>query len=128
MLVATKNPFVFVGKKELDCVEANFLILIPKVRNKNLATLIVSILVKELVINYSSSIAHYTINNPIKSPHYGLKYYYHRIINIDKLYQSNFISHMDTITDISNLIVQYKQTYNNFVDYLPNQKIIYLGK
>ena len=132
-LIIGKKSKLFIKEKEFDCVEANFLILNPKVRNKNLATLIVSILLKELVLNYSLSIAHYTINNPIKAPHYNLKYYYHRMINIDKLYQSNFIS-QNTLNlnnfdaDICNLLNQYKHTYNNFIDYLPEQQILYLNK
>ena len=121
-LIIGKKSNLFINNFEFTCADANFLILNPKVRNKNLAPLIISILTKELIINYSIAIAHYTINNPIKAPHYCLKYYYHRMINIDKLFETKFIS-----SDISS-INDYKQLYNNFKNYLPNQNILYMNK
>lgn len=121
---------IIIGKKSklsiqdilFDTVEVNFLTLNPKVRNNNLAPLMISILTKEVIINYSTGLAHYTINNPIKAPHYCLKHYYHRMINIENLLDTEFIS------DSNSSIDEYKIIYNNFKDFLPNQKIIYLNK
>ena len=79
----------------------------------------ISILTKESILNYSTSLSHYTISNEIKAPYFSLKYYYHRIINIKKLLESNFLS-----KDIN--IEEYKKKYNNFINYLDNQQIIYL--
>lgn len=121
-LIIGRKSELHIQDKIFDTAEVNFLTLNPKVRNKNLASLMISILTKELIINYSIGIAHYTINNPIKAPHYSLKYYYHRMINIPKLFKSEFIS-----SDLSN-IEQYIAIYNNFKNYLPNQKILYINK
>ena len=121
-LIIGKKANLFIGDVKFNTIEGNFLILNPKVRNNNLTPLIISILIKESILNYSISISHYTINNLIKAPHYCLKYYYHRMINISRLFESKFIS--DEISTID----EYKQLYNCFKDYLPNQHIIYLGK
>jgi hypothetical protein len=121
-LIIGKKANLFVNKIKFDTIEVNFLILNPKVRNNNLAPLMISILTKESILNYSIGIAHYTINNPIKAPHYSLKYYYHRMINIPRLFESKFISSDITTID------KYKQLYNNFKDYLPNQTVLYFGK
>jgi hypothetical protein len=125
-LIIGRKSELHIQDKIFDTVEANFLTLNPKVRNKNLTSLIVSILTKELILNYSIGTAHYTINNPIKAPHYSLKYYYHRMINIPTLFKSEFIS-TDLSTDLSP-IDQYIRMYNNFKNFLPNQKILYINK
>jgi hypothetical protein len=121
-LIIGKKAKLYIDKIEFDTIETNFLILNPKVRNNNLAPLMISILTKESILNYSIGISHYTINNPIKAPHYSLKYYYHRMINIPKLFDTKFIS--SDITTIND----YVQIYNNFKDYLPNQMVIYFNK
>lgn len=121
-LIIGKKTELFIDTVKYDSVEVNFLTLDPKVRNKNLATLMISILTRETIIKYSIGIAHYTINNPIKAPCYGLKYYFHRMINIKNLFDTKFIS-----DEISNLN-KYKIIYNNFKNYLPDQQILYLNK
>jgi hypothetical protein len=118
-LIIGKKSLLFINNQEFNTIETNFLILDPKVRNNNLAPLMISILTKESILNYSTSLSHYTISNEIKAPYFSLKYYYHRIINIKKLLESNFLS-----KDIN--IEEYKKKYNNFINYLDNQQIIYL--
>jgi len=84
-LIIGKKMSININETELKSVEVNFLSLKHRLRGNNLAPLMISILTKEVVLNYSIGIAHYTIDSPIKCPHYGLKYYYHRMININKL-------------------------------------------
>lgn len=121
-IIIGKKSQLHIEEKIFDTIEVNFLTLNPKVRNKNLAPLMISILTKESIINYSIGIAHYTINNPIKAPHYAFKYYYHRMINIPKLFKSEFIS-----SDLSSMN-EHIIIYNNFKNFLPDQKIIYINK
>lgn len=121
-LIISKKTTLVVNDTKFNSVETNFLTLIPKVRGNNLTPLIISILLKELIINHSIGISHYTIANPIKSPHFGLKYYFHRIINIHNLFNTKFI------TESNDKINDYIKLYNNFENYLPEQKIIYFNK
>lgn len=121
-LIIGKKTKLFINSVKFNSVEVNFLTLDPKVRNINLSSLMISILAKETIINYSIGVAHYTINNPIKAPNFCLKYYYHRMINIDKLFECEFISEPMTNVD------KYKILYNSFKNYLPNQKILYFTK
>jgi len=121
-LIIGKKTKLYINLIEKNSIEVNFLSLNIKARNKNLTPLMISILIKETILNYSIGIAHFTIQFPIKSPHYGLKYYYHRLINIKKLFDTEFIE-----DDINN-INYYKKIYNNFQKLLPEQQIIYLNK
>lgn len=122
-LIIGKKSSLYIENILFNTVEANFLTLHPKIRNKNLTPLVISLLVKELIKNYSISVAHYTINNPIQAPYYSLKYYYHRMINIPKLLSNNFLPN----TNIQ--LNELEQIYNNFDNnYLPKQQIIYINK
>ena len=127
-LIIGKKSNLLIKSNPIESIEVNFLILNPKVRNKNLASSMISILTKESIINYSIGVAHYTINNPIRAPHYCLKYYYHRMINIPELYESKFILFDNTMGSKTETKTNYINKYNNFKDYLPNQTIIYFGK
>lgn len=120
-LVVAKKAILVIANTEFNSVETNFLSIVPKVRGNNLTPLIISMLTKELILNYSIGISHYTIGNPIKSPHFGLKYYFHRVINIHKLFDTKFI------TESEDKINEWIRIYNNFANYLPEQKIIYLN-
>lgn len=121
-LVVAKKATLVVSDVEFNSVETNFLSIIPKVRGNNLTPLIISILTKELILNYSIGISHYTIGNPIKAPYFSLKYYFHRIINVCNLFKTKFIIEPD------DKINDYIKIYNNFDYYLPEQKIIYFNK
>ena len=90
-LIIGKKTQLIINGNNYNSVEVNFLSLIPEYRNKNITPLLISILTKEVVLNYNIGIAHYTINTNIRSPHYGLKYFYHRFINIEKLFECEFI-------------------------------------
>lgn len=121
-LIIAKKTKLMINQLEFNSVETNFLSIEPKFRGKNIAPLIISILTKELILQYSIGISHYTINNPIKSPHYCLKYYFHRMINIKNLFDTNFID------DEPNKLNDYIKIYNHFDNYLPEQHIIYFNK
>lgn len=120
-LIIGKKMSININKKNLDSVEVNFLSLKHSLRGENLAPLMISILTKEVVLNYSIGIAHYTIDSSIKSPHYCLKYYYHRMVNIGNLFENKFIK--DDLLKID----EYKSTYNTFNHDLQEQKILYIN-
>ena len=73
------------------CPEINFLCVHKKLRNLNLAPILISKITKEVLENYSVNHAIFTIGVPIKNKYYSEKNYYHRCINIDKLVNGNFI-------------------------------------
>lgn len=89
-LIIGKKTTLLINQNHLDSVEVNFLTLKNEYRNNNLAPYLITLLTKFVIINYKLGIAHYTIYNPINSPHYCLKYFYHRPIMIKKLIKNNF--------------------------------------
>lgn len=91
-LIIGKKITLSVNKNYINSVEVNFLTLKEEYRNNNLAPYLITLLTKFVVINFKLGIAHYTIHNPINSPHYCLKYFYHRPIMIKKLIKNNFFS------------------------------------
>ena len=118
-LIIGKKETLSIGSELINSLEVNFLSLHPKLRNKNIAPLMINILTKESIINYSIGIAHYTIAHNINSPHYGLKYFFHRMINIEKLFNSKYIQ--DNITNID----FYKNNFETYDHNLKNLDIIY---
>jgi len=119
-VIIGKKESIMVGRKLLDCVEVNFLSLHKNIRNLNLAPLMISILTREVVKNYSICIAHYTICQKIKCDHYCLKYQYHRMINIDKLFEYKFIRDENPLN-----IDLYKEKYLEFIYGIKNLNIVY---
>jgi hypothetical protein len=117
LIIAKKCNLSLLGDI-FETTETNFLCLKLKYRGKSLAPLMISILTKEKILNYSMSISSYTIDSPINSPHYGLKYYFHRPININSLIDSEFITNK-----VNNS--EYRLLYENFTNHLPEQKILY---
>jgi len=120
LIVGRKTLLNIIGK-ELNSVEVNFLSLIEKYRNKNITPLLISILTKEVVLNYDIGIAYYTLDCDIKCPHYNSKSFYHRFINIKNLFDCKFIK--DDILKID----KYKKVFNtfNYKDTFKNQEIFY---
>jgi len=100
-VIIGKKDSIMIGKKLLDTVEVNFLSLHKKIRNLNLAPLLISILTREVIKKYSICTAHYTISHEIKSKSFCLKYQYHRMLNIDKLFNCKFIQDED-VKNINN--------------------------
>lgn len=117
IIIAKKCKLLLIDE-QFDATETNFLCLKLKYRGKSLAPLMISILLKEKILRYSTCISHYTINSPINSPNYGLKYYYHRPLNLNPLIETEFIS------EVTNFI-KNKFIYENFTNYLTDQKILY---
>lgn len=117
-LIVGKKTKLIINGNNYNSIEVNFLSLIPEYRNKNIAPLLISILTKEVILNYNIGIAHYTINSNIRSPYYGLKYFYHRFINIEKLFECEFIG-KDSF--------DMKEKFNTFSynENLKKQKIMY---
>lgn len=120
LIVGRKTLLNIVGE-ELNSVEVNFLSLIEKYRNKNITPLLISILTKEVILNYDIGIAYYTLDCDVKCPHYNLKRIYHRFINIENLFNCKFIK--DDILQIE----IYQNIFNTFKynDCLSKQNIFY---
>jgi len=91
-----------------DTIEVNFLCIIPTLRSINVSTYMINIISRECVINYNIPIAHYTVNKNIKSPFFSEKKFYHRFINILKLYNIEFIN---TKYDI----LKYMEKFNKYL-------------
>lgn len=87
-----KREMINVYQKKFECLEVNFLCVVPTLRNIGLAPYMINILTYESLLNYNIGIAHYTIADPyVKIPHYSKKNFYHRLININKLVEIGFI-------------------------------------
>jgi hypothetical protein len=117
--------------KCFECLEVNFLCLISKLRNLNLAPFMINCLTKESIINYNIGIAHYTINSPIKSPYFSKKKFYHRMINIDNLINCKFLiddsdndSDNDSDKNGKNIL---KKVYNTFSYKLSSKKVVIIN-
>lgn len=94
----------------IDILEVNFLCLTPKLRNLHIGPYMINCLTKESISKFNIGIAHYTINSPIKSPYISKKQFYHRMINIDNLIKTKFISE-----DINEkLLKKFKNVFNTF--------------
>lgn len=92
-----------------DSSSVDFLCILPKLRNMGVSSYMINVLTKEIIIHYPSIIgAHYTISAPIKSPSFGMKKFYHRIINVPTLCQAKFIT--DNVNQ--NQIIEL---YNKFI-------------
>lgn len=120
-LIVGKKTILNINKEEFNSVEVNFLSLIKTYRNKNIAPLLISILTKEVILNYNIGIAHYTLGYKLDCPHYNSKCFYHRFINIENLFNCKFINE-----DILQIGI-YKKVFNKFKykETLNNQKIFY---
>ncbi len=118
-LIIAKKCKLSLLNEIFEATETNFLCLKLKYRNKSLAPLMISILIKEKILNYSTSISTYTIHSQINSPYYGLKNYFHRPINLKSLIDSEFI------TNINNDNYSEYKLFENFTNYLSKQKILY---
>lgn len=94
----------------IDILEVNFLCLTPKLRNLHVGPYMINCLTKESISNFNIGIAHYTINSPIKSPYISKKQFYHRMLNIDNLIKTKFISE-DINEDSLKLL---KNVFNTF--------------
>jgi hypothetical protein len=106
-IIGKKEMIVINGSDPFEILEANFLCLLPKFRNRGLTACMLNILIVETVLEFNIGIAHYTISSPIKSPHYCHKKVFHRPINIPLLVKTKFFN-KDTDVDL------YKKFYNSF--------------
>jgi hypothetical protein len=90
----------------LNTSEVNFLCIIPKLRSLGISSYMINVLTREIIMKHNIIMAHYTISNKIKSPHFGEKIFYHRFINIKQLLKTKFVENVD-----EQLLIQ---AYNNF--------------
>lgn len=109
-IIGKKEKLNIKNKTSIDILEVNFLCLIPKLRNLSVAPYMINCLTKESINKFNIGVAHYTINSPIKSPYISKKQFYHRMLNIDNLIKTKFIS--EYIDEHSNQIL--KEIYNKF--------------
>ena len=102
-----KRVNISLYNKDFKCLDVNFLCVIPTLRNLGLSSYMINSLTKESIDKYGIGSAHYTISSRINSPSFCKKQCYHRLINIEKLKDSNFFN-----SDIN--INIYKKVYNTF--------------
>lgn len=100
-----------------ESLEVNFLCIIPKLRNLNLAPYMINILTKCALIKYNISIANYTIHDNIKAPYFSKKKFYHIPLNITKLIQCKFF--YDGFFKDEFTVDKFKNIYNEF-NYIRN--------
>lgn len=92
-----------------DSALVNFLCILLPLRNIGISSYMINVLTKEIILHYPTIIgAHYTISSPIKSPYFGMKKFYHRIINVPNLCKAKFIT--DDINEQT--IINF---YNKFI-------------
>ena len=115
-----KSHETIIDQKNINCLEVNFLCIIPELRNLGLSGFMINTLTKESILNYNISVAHYTIFSEIKSPHFSKKKIYYRIINIPKLLNTGFINNDANIP-------LYKKIYNTFSYRKNNTNIVYIN-
>lgn len=112
-LIIGKRIKLYIKGIELYTLEVNFLCLIPKLRNMNIAPLMINILTKECLVNFENvRTAFYSIHKRLQVPHFCNVNFYHIPINyalltemklIDKLkekmYFNNFLINKNKETD-----------------------------
>lgn len=116
-LIVGNAKHLQIQNQEHDLIDVNFLCLVKKLRNLNLAPYLIAVLTKESVERLNISLAYYTISARINSPCFGKKQMYHRLVNIAKLANSGFLK-------VSS-IQAYERVYNNFLDARP---LLYINK
>lgn len=89
-----KRSKVSLYNKILDTSEVNFLCIVPALRSLGLASYMINMLSREMILQYDIITSHYTVSTPIKIPYFGEKTFYHRFINFDNLYKVNFMSNL----------------------------------
>lgn len=97
-----------------ESLEVNFLCIIPKLRNLNLAPFMINVLTKHALIKYNISIANYTIHDNIKAPYFSKKKFYHIPLNISKLIQCKFFPDEFYINKLKSVYNQFNYIRNTF--------------
>jgi hypothetical protein len=107
ILENTNTPNYF---KNYETIDADFLCLIKPLRNLHISSYMINIVTKECLVQYNKQVcsAIYTINKPIKVPHFSRKTFYHRPLNINELISSDMLNIESTNENV------YKKIYNTF--------------
>jgi len=111
--IVGKKQNLFIYNNYINTIEVNFLCIIPKLRNINMATYLINVLTRETVINYNIATAHYTVARNINSPHFSEKKYYHRLINIKTLQNAEFLNSKEDTEMCINIFNKFYYT-NDF--------------
>jgi hypothetical protein len=87
------NPHkLYIHGKVIDCFEANFLCLLPKLRRLGVAPLMMDILMREALERLRITVYNYTIQQRINSPYYAEKSIFHRYLNTNLLVDVGLVS------------------------------------
>lgn len=123
--IVGKKSNLMVKNTEINTSEVNFLCVIPRLRSLGLSSYMINVITREIVVNYDINTAHYTISAKIKSPHFGDKSFYHRLINPSQLIKTQFISEeFDDVLNTSNVFnVSKNFVSTHTITYLHNQEI-----
>lgn len=102
-----KKTSVYLYNNIFFSSEVNFLCVIPTLRKMGVSSYMINILSKEIILHYNITTSHYTISSQIKSPSFGTKQIYHRIINVPTLCHTKFIKNSSNFSDLV-------KTFNSF--------------
>ena len=96
-------------------LNVNFLCLATKLRSMHLAPYMISVLAKEAVERFGTTVAHYAIGRVIRAPNFSRKQLFHRPIHIRSLVAGGFFKDVD--------VKQYERIYNTFTRMRPVQHV-----
>jgi len=101
----------------LECMDINFLCVARQLRNMHVSSYMINVITRECVERLGVICAGYTTSATLNIPHFSKKYYYHRLINIDKTIQTQLLSEeLDTqitrkVYNSFNYQTRFKQEY-----------------
>lgn len=100
--------------KQYKNIDVNFLCLVKSLRNLHVSSYIINIITRECLLNYNKSIycAAYTVSKPLRVKSFSKKHFYHRVINVDNLIKTEFITETNDIHIL-------KKIWESF-SYIPN--------
>ena len=114
ILSCTKRNLCIYNKNFISG-EMNLLCIKEDWRNKNLTSYFLNVLSSSCIKLYNCDNYVYSITLPITAPHFSDKNSYHRLFNIDKLFNTTYLSYSSTdIKEQQKQKAQYKLYYMDF--------------
>uniref|UniRef100_A0A6C0H6G7 glycylpeptide N-tetradecanoyltransferase n=1 Tax=viral metagenome TaxID=1070528 RepID=A0A6C0H6G7_9ZZZZ len=94
VVCGSKHKLCIRGKDSdsFECMDINFLCVAKQLRKIHVSSYIINIITRECVERFGVICAGYTTGVTLKIPHFSKKWYYHRLINIDKTIQTQLFS------------------------------------
>jgi hypothetical protein len=123
-----KRSDIILFNQNYYCSEVNFLCIIPSLRNLKISSYMINVLSREIILHYNINTSHYTISKKIKSSPFSTKQIYHRMLNIQNLYNANFINNNNNLDECKRIFntFNYSNLLNNALNNAP-YKIQYVN-